>query len=178
MTDPWDLLTVSVEPTNGHAPPPPPADQAQTAYRFKWGKYKPCTQYPNGWPIEAVPESTIAWYLENLAWLQPGNPKFDMTTWEIFRRRLGLSALDEQLLNGLKEVAKAKEKAVKAEKTLESKQAVAGLSEGLRRAIRGWYSTMARRYHPDHGGSEVQQVVVNACYQELVKTLDAWEKKT
>ena len=181
MTDPWDILTKSVEPSLfGHAPPPP-ADQApwdgaanlsgsvpNGEYTFSFGKYK-------GRPISDVPASYVTWCLENTDRCNPGHTKFELTTWELFRKRLGLP-IDE--LEAIRLIAKSRVEAAKVEKAVASKVTAQGLTDGLRRAIRGWYSTMARRYHPDHGGSEVQQVVVNACYQELVKTLDAWEKKT
>ncbi len=38
-------------------------------------------------------------------------------------------------------------------------------------AIKTWYRHASRKYHPDHGGSNEKQIVVNDCYESLVESI-------
>jgi len=44
-------------------------------------------------------------------------------------------------------------------------------SEKVRWSLKRWYREMSQRYHPDRGGSDVMQSVVNECYRTLSKVL-------
>jgi hypothetical protein len=44
---------------------------------------------------------------------------------------------------------------------------VDSIRAGLREVIKRWYRHASMRHHPDHGGSNERQRVVNECYQEL-----------
>lgn len=46
----------------------------------------------------------------------------------------------------------------------------------IRVVIRRWFGAMSRRFHPDAGGTHEQQIVVNACYQELNSILNGGPK--
>jgi Putative quorum-sensing-regulated virulence factor len=45
----------------------------------------------------------------------------------------------------------------------------------VRAKVRVWYRSLSTRYHPDRGGSDVQQLVVNEAYRDLLKILDELE---
>jgi len=183
MTDPWDMTATVDKRANGSAAPPAP-DPTQapweeepdfrrplpTAYTFDFGKHK-------GRAIEIVPEGYVSWCLENIDRLNPGHPRFQLSLWEIFRHRLGLP-MDQLAMKNIKLACKMREKVVRAEAKDVASVTSRGLSDGLRKAVKAWYLTLSRRYHPDlGGGTSEQQAVVNACYTELIQILDKWEGK-
>lgn len=43
----------------------------------------------------------------------------------------------------------------------------------FRRVVKQWFGAMSRKFHPDLGGSVEKQVIVNACYQDLMGRLEA-----
>ena len=45
----------------------------------------------------------------------------------------------------------------------------------VRGLVKLWYRRMSLRFHPDRGGSQDQQVVVNECYRVLLEELERWE---
>ncbi len=47
----------------------------------------------------------------------------------------------------------------------------------VRALVKTWYGELARRYHPDRGGSAEQFAVANAAYQSLMTKLTEWEGK-
>ena len=41
--------------------------------------------------------------------------------------------------------------------------------------VKSWYRHASTKYHPDHGGSNAAQIVVNDCYESLMKGLERLE---
>jgi hypothetical protein len=41
----------------------------------------------------------------------------------------------------------------------------------MREIIGSWYRDACRRHHPDHGGSNERQSVVNECYETLINSV-------
>lgn len=50
------------------------------------------------------------------------------------------------------------------------------LAAEFRCMIKAWFGQMSKRYHPDRGGSDMQQLVVNDAYKSLMAELEKWEK--
>jgi Putative quorum-sensing-regulated virulence factor len=43
----------------------------------------------------------------------------------------------------------------------------------VRETIKTWYRHASRKYHPDHGGNNDKQIVVNDCYETLVRAIES-----
>ncbi len=41
--------------------------------------------------------------------------------------------------------------------------------------VKSWYRHASRKYHPDHGGSHMAEIVVNDCYETLLKGIEQME---
>jgi hypothetical protein len=129
--------------------------EPDAGYVLTWGKHK-------GRAIKDVPADYLVWCLDNMDWLAPGEPKFNRTLWEIVRRRLNLPT------------DLPKQESLSA---YEPKMPPGKPSEHLRRAIKQWYASMSRRFHPDLGGSVKEMVVVNLCHDTLIELLEGLETK-
>jgi hypothetical protein len=46
-----------------------------------------------------------------------------------------------------------------------------------RQMLKAWYGRMTMKFHPDKGGTDESQRVVNECYQALMEELAKWEVK-
>lgn len=102
-----------------------------------------------GLPLEAVPEDYLLWVLDNCDRINP-------FLRQAISRRLGLD-----------------EPRAGPRGTGHSAAAVLGAVDG---AIARWYSEMARRYHPDRGGTNQQMQAINEAYgrlRELLRELPA-----
>ena len=42
--------------------------------------------------------------------------------------------------------------------------------------IKSWYRHASTKYHPDHGGSHEKQIVVNGCYETLIRGIEHVER--
>ena len=51
------------------------------------------------------------------------------------------------------------------------------LAAELRVVAKQWFRDMSRKVHPDMGGSDQQQQIVNQCYEVLVEKINAWENQ-
>jgi hypothetical protein len=51
------------------------------------------------------------------------------------------------------------------------------LAAELCTVLKTWYRGACRRFHPDHGGSNAQQIVVNDCHDALLKHIETWQKQ-
>jgi hypothetical protein len=45
----------------------------------------------------------------------------------------------------------------------------------VQETLAAWYRRASRKYHPDHGGSNEKQIVVNDCYESLTKAIETLE---
>lgn len=48
----------------------------------------------------------------------------------------------------------------------------AALREALEVQLKAWYRRMTQRHHPDHGGSDAAQAIINDCYESLRELID------
>jgi hypothetical protein len=43
----------------------------------------------------------------------------------------------------------------------------------VREVAKTWYRRASLKYHPDHGGNTDRQIVVNECYESLVRAIES-----
>jgi hypothetical protein len=156
----WDWAETKVEKPNGKPKESKPKQARLDAadlpkYALSFGKHK-------GRDISEVPSDYLVWCLDNMDWLQPGQAKFNRTLWEIIRRRLNLPT-DLPKQEAIEDYA--------------PRMPAGKASDDLRRAIKHWYASMSRRFHPDLGGSVKEMIVVNLCHDTLIELIEGLESK-
>ena len=144
-----------------------------------WGKHK-------GKPLKEVPRDYLKWALNNA----------DAMSAELraaIEAELGLipgvttpgektpmDDLRDLLAETRRKLKEAEKHAADLELQLKSAEANARAAardafsdaDVFRRIVKQWFGAMSRKFHPDMGGSVEKQVIVNACYRDLIGRLE------
>lgn len=152
--------------------------QGPSADVMPWGKHK-------GKPLGEVPRDYLEWAVRNADAMRPelraaielelgmlpnlmAPPPEDATPEEkIIRDLKSAWAKDQARVKELeRRVAE-----IEAELRVARKDRPSDL-DAFRRVVKQWFAAMSRKFHPDMGGSAAHQVVVNLCYQDLIRRLE------
>ncbi len=139
---------------------------------ISWGRHK-------GTPYRDIPKGWLRWALEKSSCVTPAERR-------IMEELIGavvpgpdgpVSILPEQKIAKTRiaqleeELAVAKSEWLRWQKLFHDLQDAAAATVDVQQAIREAYWELARQYHPDHGGNEHDQAVLDLIFEELRKRL-------